>query len=333
MTCGLVTITYWVMRLLPNRMAFSDYGAAGVADSCGKVVWHSGVVRQFAHLSLPSPISGMDDSDARLETAWQLAHSAGFFLLEDRPSDLTILTKSSASDLVSAMDKGAEQLIVDAIREHFPLDGILGEEGTNVEPQNGIRWIIDPLDGTVNYLFGLPVWGVSIAVEIDGEVRFGVIAVPPQGEVFVGVKGKGAFACAFGVEESASTIMKKLAVRNTADLSQALVMTGFGYSPQRRTKQARLVQSLISHIADVRRGGAAVVDFCWLASGFSDAYYEYGLNPWDYAAGVLIATEAGAIVGGLDSDDYSQFMIAATPDLFNELKDKLQNMGAHEIFD
>lgn len=296
-------------------------------------MWHSGEVRQFAHMSLPPSISGLDDPDARLERAWQLAHSAGLYLLQDRPIDLAVSTKSSASDLVSAMDKGAERLIVDAIREHYPLDGILGEEGTNVEPRNGIRWIVDPLDGTVNYLFGLPVWGVSIAIEIDGDVCFGVIAVPPQGEVFVGVKGKGAYAGEFGLVDSDSTMMRKLAVRTTADMSQALIMTGFGYSPQRRTKQARLVQSLIPHIADVRRGGAAVVDFCWLASGFSDAYYEYGLNSWDYAAGVLIATEAGAIVGGLDSDDYSQFMIAATPELFHELRHKLHSMGAQDIFD
>lgn len=299
----------------------------------GRLVWQSGVVARFARMSLPPSTSVIDDLDPRLETAWQLAHEAGSYLLHDRPSDLAVSTKSSASDLVSAMDRGAERLIVEAIREQYPLDGILGEEGTNVDPKNGIRWIIDPLDGTVNYLFGLPMWGVSIAIEIDGQVRYGVVAVPPQGAVFVGVKGMGAYEFEFGVSASRSTPTKKLAVRTTTEMSQALVMTGFGYSPQLRAKQASLVQTLIPHIADVRRGGAAVVDFCWLASGFSDAYYEYGLNPWDYAAGALIAAEAGAIVGGLDSEDYSRFMIAATPEIFDELQQKLRSSGAQEIFD
>lgn len=285
----------------------------------------------FAVRSIPPFLADLDDPESRLHVAWELAQSVGAFLLHERPSELTVLTKSSGSDLVSAMDKEAERRIVEAIRSRYPSDGVLGEEGANVESKNGIRWIIDPLDGTVNYLFGIPIWGVSIAIEVDGVARYGVISIPPQNQLFVGVKDHGAYRC--DVDANGETDSTPLSVRPTLELSKSIVMTGFGYDAQRRSRQAELLRSLISEIADIRRGGAAVVDFCWLASGFSDAYYEYGLNPWDFAAGALIASEAGAIIGGLDSDDFTEFMIAATPPVFEELRILLQKCGAELVLE
>ncbi len=281
-------------------------------------------------IDLPIELRSLDDTSGRLTTAWFLAQQVGNFLLSKRPANLDISTKSSASDLVSEMDQGAEQLIVNEVRARFPEDGILGEEGANVPSSNGVRWIIDPLDGTVNYLFGIPLWGVSIAIEIKGVVTFGVISIPPQNQIYVGVLGSGSWNSLLGAP---STNLNRLHVRDSSIISASIVTTGFGYDPIRRVQQAELIKKIIPHIADIRRGGAAVVDFCWLASGFSDAYFEYGLNPWDYAAGALISAEAGAIVAGLDDSDFSQFMVAATPEIFHSLRKLLQQSNAGELLD
>jgi myo-inositol-1(or 4)-monophosphatase len=293
-------------------------------------MWHSWMMNIDEIPALPEQFRSLDDETGRLATAWLLAHQAGDFLLSKRPADLTISTKSTASDLVSEMDQGAEHIIVKMLRDKFPDDGILGEEGTNVPSVNGVRWILDPLDGTVNYLFGVPLWGVSIAIEIDGRVAFGIISLPPQSQIFVGIQGHGCWSSDLGV---VTPRQRKLSVRGTAPLSSALVATGFGYDPVRRSRQAELIKNVIPHIADIRRSGSAVVDFCWLASGFSDAYFEYGLNAWDYAAGALIAQEAGAIVAGLDEADFSRFMIAATPSTFHELRVLLLESQASRLLE
>ena len=291
-------------------------------------MWHSWMVSNNEIPGLPEQFRSVDDKSGRLATAWLLAHQVGEFLLLKRPADLLISTKSTASDLVSEMDQGAEHIIVKKLRDEFPDDGILGEEGTNVPSVNGVRWIIDPLDGTVNYLFGIPLWGVSIAIEIDGAVAFGVISLPPQGQIYVGIQGHGSWCSALG---GATPRQRRLSVRGPSPLNSALVMTGFGYDPVRRSRQAELIKKVIPHIADIRRSGSAVVDFCWLASGFADAYFEYGLNAWDYAAGALIAHEAGATVAGLDEADFSRFMIAATPSIFSELRILLHQSQAGDL--
>jgi myo-inositol-1(or 4)-monophosphatase len=280
--------------------------------------------------SLPEELHIFDDGSGRLAAAWLLAHDVGLFLLSQRPINLTVSTKSTASDLVSEMDRRAEKMIVRTVQNKFPQDGILGEEGASVASVNGVRWIVDPLDGTVNYLFGIPLWGVSIAIEIDGVVKFGIISVPPQQQVYVGVLGHGSWRVGFN---EVNPNLTKLSVRPSSQLATAIVMTGFGYDPLRRSKQAELVGKVIPHIADIRRGGSAVVDFCWLASGFSDAYFEYGLNPWDYAAGALIAIEAGAVVAGLDDSDFSRFMIASSPAIFPELRSLLLHQRARDLLD
>jgi myo-inositol-1(or 4)-monophosphatase len=173
--------------------------------------------------------------------------------------------------------------------------------------------VVDPIDGTVNYLYDIPTYAVSIAVEYDGRTVAGVVVDAPKGEVFTATLGGGAFLDG-----------KPIQVSECADLSKALVGTGFGYDATRRAVQAEVVQQLISKVRDIRRIGVGAVDLCYVACGRLDAVYERGLNPWDYGAGALIAAEAGATVGGLDGAPVSPEMsIAATPAVFKPLHDAL----------
>lgn len=256
--------------------------------------------------------------------AWECAQAAGTFLKKERPRNLSIDTKSSGTDLVSAMDRGAEKLIVDLIIASRPDDSILGEEGSDRKGDSGVRWIIDPLDGTVNYLFGIPMWGVSIAVEINGIVQVGIISIPETHKSYVGIAGVGSY-CVSG------EVLEELAVRSGSELESALVATGFGYSSVRRALQAEVVACLIPQIADIRRSGCAVVDLCWLASGYIDAYFEIGLNPWDYSAGVLIVELAGGRIEAPVEQDLGKLLISSTPAIFEDLKQVLQEAGAHDV--
>lgn len=256
--------------------------------------------------------------------AWQCAQSAGAFLKDERPLNLNIETKSSGSDLVSEMDRGAEALIVDLITASRPNDSILGEEGSNRIGSSGVRWIIDPLDGTTNYLFGIPLWGVSIGVEIDGVVQLGVIAIPETSKSYVGIAGVGSFCVS-------AESLQVLKVRRGSQLKDALLSTGFGYSPVRRGLQAEVVASMLPQIADIRRSGCAVVDLCWLASGFTDGYFEVGLNPWDYAAGALIVSLAGGRVEAPIDNDLGKLLISSNPEIFDELERVLMAAGAHDL--
>jgi myo-inositol-1(or 4)-monophosphatase len=258
------------------------------------------------------------------QLAWDCAQTAGAYLLNERPKNLDIDTKSSGSDLVSQMDRVAEELIVNLITATRPLDSILGEEGADRTGSSSVRWIIDPLDGTVNYLFGIPLWGVSIAVEIDGIVQLGVIAIPETNKSYVGIAGVGSF-CVMG------ETLEPLKVRAPSQLERALVATGFGYSPIRRGLQAQVLTAVLPQIADVRRSGCAVVDLCWLASGCVDAYFEIGLNPWDYSAGALIAELAGAHVAAPVDGDLGKLLVSSTPAIFAQFEQMLREAGAHEL--
>jgi len=176
----------------------------------------------------------------------------------------------------------------------------------------------------VNYLFGIPLWGVSIAVEVDGVVEVGVIAIPETNKSYVGIAGVGSF-CVSG--ES----LAELNVRRGSQIHNSLLATGFGYSPVRRGLQADVVASVLPQIADIRRSGCAVVDLCWLASGFIDGYFEIGLNPWDYSAGVLIVSLAGGRVEAPIDDDLGNLLISSTPEIFEELNQILIAAGAHDL--
>ncbi len=194
-------------------------------------------------------------------------------------------TKSSGTDMVTEMDRASEALIVARIAAARPEDAILGEEGSDHSGTSGVRWVVDPLDGTTNYLYGLPGWNVSIGVEIDGESVAGAVVVPAVGETFAAARGHGATRNGVPLRFDGPT-----------SLATALVGTGFGYDPATRADQARFLVDLLPRVRDVRRSGAAATDLCSLASGRLDAYYEAGLAPWDRCAGTVIAREAGAVV-------------------------------------
>jgi myo-inositol-1(or 4)-monophosphatase len=254
-----------------------------------------------------------------LDLALEAARRAGALLRDSRPADLGVAsTKSSPIDVVTEMDIAAEKLITGFLSEHRPDDGFLGEEGADTAGASGVRWIIDPLDGTVNYLYDLPTWGVSIAAERDGECVVGVVAAPMRRETFHAVLGGGAY----GND-------KPLRCRPAPPLDQALVSTGFNYVTTVRSHQADVAQRLIPRLRDIRRSGSAAVDLCDVAAGRLDGFYERGLNPWDYEAGALIAREAGALTGGRPGDPASgELTLAASPGVFAPLQSLLEEFGA-----
>ncbi|WP_260610385.1 inositol monophosphatase family protein [Streptomyces sp. WAC06614] len=254
-----------------------------------------------------------------LELALAAARQAGALLRDGRPADLAVAkVKSSPIDVVTEMDLAAEKLITGFLSEHRPADGLLGEEGASTEGTSGVRWVIDPLDGTVNYLYGLPSWGVSVAAEYAGRAVVGVVEVPMRGETFRAVAGGGARLGDV-----------PLSCRAAAPLDQALVATGFGYLQARRAHQAEVAARVIPRVRDVRRGGSAAIDLCDVAAGRLDAFYERGLNPWDYAAGDLIAREAGALTGGRPGRPASgELLVAGSPAVFASLQPLLEEAGA-----
>ncbi|HET7900700.1 MAG TPA: inositol monophosphatase family protein [Candidatus Nanopelagicales bacterium] len=231
-------------------------------------------------------------------------------------------TKSSATDIVTEMDRRTEALLVDRILSQRPDDGVVGEEGSDHVGETGVRWILDPIDGTVNYLYDQPSWAVSIAAEIDGQVVVGVVVAPVLEETYVAVAGRGArLHDADGV--------RTLRVNDPVELPTALVATGFGYTKERRTSQARVVAGVIPQVRDVRRLGACSIDLCHVAAGRVDAYYERGPQAWDLAAGGLVAQEAGARVEGLHGAlAGDELILAAGPHLFRPLHDLLDSLGA-----
>lgn len=253
-------------------------------------------------------------SDPNLELAMRIASGAGKLLL-DRPDDLQVETKSTATDVVTLMDQQAEAYIVSQINENRPNDAILGEEGANQSGTSGFQWVIDPIDGTVNYLHRVPFWCVSIGLmeESTGQALAGVVYVPMLDQMYISSRGLGSWIIDAGVA-------RQLKVSSCNELSQALVGTGFGYSSSRRASQARVLQSVLPNVADIRRLGSCAVDLCLVAEGVLDAYYERGVNAWDHAAGELIAREAGALSTGLFGNSIGNDMIVvANPAIHHDL--------------
>jgi myo-inositol-1(or 4)-monophosphatase len=229
-----------------------------------------------------------------------------------------VATKSTATDVVTAADRAVERHVRDALLAARPSDVVLGEEYGGGQGQAPVRWILDPIDGTVNYLYDLPQYAVSLAAEVDGEVVVGVVCNAATGKEWTAVRGGGAFAGD-----------RRLTTSTETDLAQALVGTGFGYAADRRLHQARVLAGLIGEIRDVRRFGAAAIDLCLVAEGSLDAYYEKGLNAWDHAAGGLVAAEAGALVTGLSGAAAGpEMVIAAPPALHAQLHDRLAELDA-----
>ena len=248
------------------------------------------------------------------------ARAAAELLHERRPAgpiEVTA-TKSSATDIVTAMDQAAERLLVEHIRAARPQDGFLGEEGSDEPGTSGVTWVLDPIDGTVNYLYGIPGYGVSIGVRSGADVVVGVVCNPATGELWSARRGHGA-----------ELDGRPIRVNQVTDLSMALVATGFGYESSRRARQAQVLATLLPRVRDIRRAGAASLDLCALACGRVDAYYERGLKPWDLAAGGLIAAEAGARVEGLAGRPAGEdLVVAAPPALFEPLAAMLAELAA-----
>ena len=199
-------------------------------------------------------------------------------------------TKSSAVDPVTEVDQATERFITEQIVFARPGDGILGEEGADVLSSTGITWIVDPIDGTVNFLYGINEYAVSIGAAVDGEIVAGAVINVVRGDLYSAALGHGAT-----LETSDGTV-RKLHCRTETDPALALVATGFGYAAGRRQAQAELLCRLLPQVRDIRRMGAAALDLCRVAEGSVDAYYEHGINAWDCAAGAIIAAEAGAVV-------------------------------------
>jgi myo-inositol-1(or 4)-monophosphatase len=249
-----------------------------------------------------------------LDVAVDAASRAGAMLVKRRPpGELDFDTKSSPTDVVTVMDTASQRLIMDALRAARPGDGVLGEEGADDAGATGVRWIVDPIDGTVNYLYGIPQWAVSIAAEVEGEIVAGVVHNPVSGETFSARRGEGAYLGE-----------RRLGVTGADDLGQALVGTGFSYVSAHRARQAEVLRAVLPVVRDIRRAGSASLDLCWLAAGRLDGFYERELKPWDLAAGALIAREAGARVEGLHGRPPGETItIAAGPALFPALHDLL----------
>jgi myo-inositol-1(or 4)-monophosphatase len=256
-----------------------------------------------------------------LALATDVARETGALILARRRVGVELTgTKSSPTDVVTAADQDAEALIRSRLLEARPDDAILGEEAGASAGTSEVTWVVDPIDGTVNYLYDYPQYSVSIAAEVAGAAVAGVVHNPSSGETWSASVGAGA-------ELDGSPIRVRAADR----LDQALVGTGFGYAADRRAAQAATLQRVIGGVRDIRRGGSAALDLCAVATGRLDAFYERGLNHWDRAAGALIAREAGARVGGLNgAAESAALTIAATPGVFDALHDLLQRAGADQ---
>jgi myo-inositol-1(or 4)-monophosphatase len=244
-----------------------------------------------------------------LELAERAARAAGEVLMSyyGNPAE-GLAAKSSATDLVSDADREAERAIRELLARERPDDGLLAEEGSHAHSDSGRRWIVDPLDGTINFLYGIPYWAVSVALEDADGLVLGVVYSPVDGELFGAGRGEGAF---LGEH--------RVSVGEPRPLEQALVATGFSYEPERRAQQAEVIRGLLPRARDIRRAGAAALDLAWLAAGRVDAFFERGLQPWDWAAGRLLVEEAGGAVEWLD-DDWPGMVAASSAELLARLR-------------
>jgi myo-inositol-1(or 4)-monophosphatase len=252
------------------------------------------------------------DTPELLALAVEAARRAGTLLLERFHAEATgVETKMSSTDLVSDADRDTERMLKDYIGSARPDDGYLGEEGARAGSATGITWIVDPLDGTVNYLYRRPEWSVSIAAADREGPLVGVVLDPNRAELFTAVRGEGAHLNGTRVQVSEQT-----------DLAKALVGTGFSYEVDVRAIQAEVMTRVLRSVRDIRRPGSAALDLCSVACGRYDAYYESHMWAWDRAAGELIAREAGAVVTDLpppNSDGTDVGVIAANLDLHAKL--------------
>ncbi len=248
---------------------------------------------------------------ALLEVAVRAADAAGAELLRwfRRPAE-GLATKSSGTDLVSEADRAAERAILEVIGAARPGDAVLAEEGGVTAGASGLRWVVDPLDGTINFLWGIPHWAVSVAVEDAAGPVAAVVLDPTSGERFTATRGGGA-----------RLGDRPLTVNRPATAAEALVGTGFNYRPEERARQAARMPETLVTVRDIRRFGAAALDLAWVAAGRLDGFFERGVERWDWAAGRLLVEEAGGVVRVLEpAPPRPAGVVAAHPDLVDALR-------------
>ena len=235
----------------------------------------------------------------------------------------SVRAKSTPTDPVTIVDTETERLLRERLGQLRPGDGVLGEEegGPAAAPAGSVRWVVDPIDGTVNFLYGIPVYAVSVAAQVDGVSVAGAVADVARGEIFSAAIGLGAHVQLGGER-------RRLHCSAVQDLPMALLGTGFSYEPTRRAFQAALLAQVLPRVRDVRRLGSAALDLCMVAAGRLDAYYEHGLNEWDWAAGALIAAEAGAVVALPGPSESRGLLVAAAPGVASSLTAALESAGA-----
>jgi myo-inositol-1(or 4)-monophosphatase len=248
---------------------------------------------------------------ALLNLAEDAARRAGELLLDrfSRPAS-GVGSKTTPTDLVSDADRASERLLLEIVAEQRPGDGVLAEESGDAESSSGLRWVIDPLDGTVNFLFGIPIWSVSIAVEDSAGALVGVVHDPNRNETFTAERGSGARLNGAPIE-----------VNHEAEAGTALVGTGFSYDPSARAAQAEVLRRVLPSVRDIRRPGSAAIDLAYVACGRLDGFFESVMEPYDRAAGALLIVEAGGVVSNLPSPlGGSSGVIAGAPQLHGQLE-------------
>ena len=258
-------------------------------------------------MSAPSPAELLD-------LAVATAREAAELVTRERGSAAArVDVKSSPTDVVTAVDTASERLITARLLQARPDDGLLGEEGADRTGGSGVRWVVDPIDGTVNFLYGLRGYAVSIAAQVDGTTVAGAVLDVPTGELFTATAGGGAH-----LSTPAEPGPVRLTGNRPDSLGQTLVATGFGYRVEQRRAQGAVVAELLPEVRDIRRHGCASLDLCAAAAGRVDAYYELDLKPWDHAAGALVAAEAGLVVTGLPGRPFAEPMAVAVPETVAE---------------
>jgi len=270
----------------------------------------------------PAPPAGTAAPEQLLALATDVATRAARLLIEAQGRErISVATKSSRTDMVTEMDRASEQLIARELLTARPEDGIVGEEGSARTGTSGLRWVVDPIDGTTNYLYGFPGWSVSIAAEDDEGVVAGVVVDPSHRDVFSATRGGGARRNGEPIRCSTQTV-----------LAETLVATGFNYQADQRRRQAEILVALLPQVRDIRRMGSASLDLCSVACGRVDAYYERGVSWWDIAAGSLIAAEAGAVVLSLDDGPVTgDSVMASAPGVAASLRELLHSLCAQDV--
>lgn len=273
-------------------------------------------------------IEARDDIPELMAVATRLAAETGELIRQGRARAAVTGTKSADVDIVTQMDLAAESHLAARLAQWRPGDGLLGEEGAAVAGSSGITWIVDPIDGTVNYLYGLPHYAVSVAAVVGEPVpgRWTALAGAVHdgsGTLWTAGRGQGAWRDG-----------ERLRRTGGPTLDGTLLATGFQYVADRRAVQGSIVARLLPRVRDIRRLGAASVDLCLVAAGELDAYYEHGLNPWDFAAGALICQEAGVKVGSADGGEpTSELLIAAVESSWEDLRDAIVQAGGLRPWD